>query len=342
MDFQLNEDQEALRAGVRVWCEDRFRFEKLAEVVQQPLAREWWRELAELGVFALRAPESAGGVGLGMAEAAVAFVELGRRLVPGPLLWNLLAAELIPGAASGEVIVGGLDQPQPADRRRPSATPAQPTDAGAALIEYGDAIDVLLVLRDDGVQRIEAAGQLPGTLVAEPLDPLTPMLRVSELPEGTIIGDAALAARLRLEGTALTSALLLGIAESTLEYAVAYAKQREQFGRAIASFQAIKHFAADMYVRQELARAATLAAAVTIDDPAVGDVSRAVASARVVAGAAARENARKCIQIYGGMGFTWEMPPHYYLKRCMVLENTLGQSPSHCTTVAAHLAAPAS
>ena len=79
-----------------------------------------------------------------------------------------------------------------------------------------------------------------------------------------------------------------------------------------------------MYVKQEVARAAVYAAGCTVDDPEIGDPIRAVASARVVAGEAAVHNARKCVQIYGGMGFTWEMPPHYYLKRTWVLENAFG------------------
>ena len=116
-----------------------------------------------------------------------------------------------------------------------------------------------------------------------------------------------------------------------------YAKGREQFDRPIAGFQAIKHLAADMYVKQEVARAAVYAAGCTYDDPAIGDPVRAVASARVVSGEAAMHNSRKCVQIYGGMGFTWEMPPHYYLKRTWVLENAFGTGEDHSEVVADHI-----
>src|SRR5262249_34821349 len=192
---------------------------------------------------------------------------------------------------------------------------------------------------------------LAGEAVGMPLDPLTPLRHVRSLPPGPRLGGPELAARLRLEGAALAAAQLLGIAEATQELAVAYAKQREQFGRTIGGFQSIKHMLADMFVRQEMARAAVYAARATLDDPgreapgppnphagreapgppnhhagreapgppnlqtAVGDVARAVASAKVVAGEAAMRNARACIQVHGGMGYTWEMPPHYYLKR---------------------------
>ena len=143
-----------------------------------------------------------------------------------------------------------------------------------------------------------------------------------------------LARQIQLEGAALVAAQMLGIAESTLELATEYAKRREQFGRPIGSFQAIKHMLADMFVRQEAARAAVYAAGATLDDPVVGDVARAVASAKIVAGEAAMKNARACIQVHGGMGYTWEIPAHYYLKRAWVGENAFGDADEHADRVA--------
>jgi len=319
MDFRLTDDQQALQSGLRAFCDDRYAFDRSAELEKAPLERARWRELAEMGVFSLRLPESEGGVGLGLAEAVLAFAELGRRVVPGPLLWSHLLAGLVPGAASGEVIVGGLD------RWHATNEPL--------LVEHAEALDALVVLAQDGLHRVDAR-KLAGAKVETPLDPLTPLLHVRELPAWQRIGGPADAARVRLEGTLLTAALQLGIAEMTTELAVEYAKRREQFDRPIASFQAIKHLAADMHVRQEMARAAVYAAGATCDDPSVGDVARAVASARVVAGEAAMKNARACIQIHGGMGYTWEMPPHYYLKRAFVLESSFGSGEEHAEAVA--------
>ncbi len=319
MDFQLTEDQQALQSGIRSFCDDRYAFENIVALEKAPLERERHRELAEMGVFSLRLPEAQGGVGLGMAEAVLVFAELGRRVVPGPLLWSHLSAGLVPGAATGETIVSGLD------RTHASNAPL--------LVEYAGEIDALLVLANDGVHRIDAR-QLRAERIEMPLDPLTPLSHVRELPQGERIAGPEQAAQLRLEGTLLASALCLGIAEMTAELAVDYAKKREQFDRPIASFQAIKHFAADMHVRQEMARAVVYAAGATFDDPSVGDVARAVASARVVTFEAAMKNARMCIQIYGGMGYTWEMPPHYYLKRAFVLENTFGSGDEACETIA--------
>ena len=319
MDFQLTEDQHALQSGIRAFCDDRYAFENIVALEKAPLDRERHRELAEMGVFSLRLPEAEGGVGLGMAEAVLVFAELGRRVVPGPLLWSHLCAGLMPGAATGETIASGLD------RMRASNAPL--------LVEYADGLDALVVLAKDGVHRIDAR-QLRAARIETPLDPLTPLSHVRELPPGERIAGPEQAAQLRLEGTLLASALCLGIAEMTAELAVDYAKKREQFDRPIASFQAIKHFAADMHVRQEMARAVVYAAGATFDDPSVGDVVRAIASARVVAFEAAMKNARMCVQIYGGMGYTWEMPPHYYLKRAFVLENAFGSGEEACETIA--------
>ena len=94
-----------------------------------------------------------------------------------------------------------------------------------------------------------------------------------------------------------------------------------------------------MFVRQEVARAAVYAAGATLDDPGVGDLERAVSSAKINAGEGAIRNARSCIQIYGGMGFTWEMPPHYYWKRAWVLANVFGTSEEHEERVAERVAA---
>jgi alkylation response protein AidB-like acyl-CoA dehydrogenase len=133
--------------------------------------------------------------------------------------------------------------------------------------------------------------------------------------------------------------MLLGIAEATQELATEYARRREQFGRPIGAFQAVKHLCADMFVRQELARAAVWAAGATLDLPEVGNPERAVAAAKLLAGEAAARNARACLQVHGGMGFTWELPVHYYLKRAAVLESLFGTGEEHALRIAAGLAA---
>jgi alkylation response protein AidB-like acyl-CoA dehydrogenase len=320
VNFRLSEDQQALRATIRDFCDGRVGIDALRELEgERSVDPALWRELAEMGVFGLRQPESRGGVGLGMADAVVVFAELGRRLVPGPLVWTHLAAGLVEGAGSGDAVVGGLDATDGA--------------SGPWLVEHWEHLDALLVLRPDGVERLDPK-RLAAKPAGAPLDPHTPLCLLESLPRGERLGDASLAQQLRLEGAALVAAQMLGIAESTLELAAEYAKRREQFGRPIGSFQSIKHMLADMFVRQEVARAAVYAAGATLDDPLAGDPVRAVASAKIVAGGAARENARACIQIHGGMGYTWEIPAHYYLKRAWVGENLFGGADEHADRVA--------
>lgn len=318
MDFQLSEDQKALRDGLRSFCEGRVPLDKLPELEKQGgIDRSLWSDLAEMGVFSLRLPEDEGGVGLGSADAVLVFCELGRRLVPGPAVWSHLAAPLVPGAASGERMVGGVE--------------IEP-GGGPILVEQLDGIDELLVVRPEGIFRVDAR-RLEGRPL-NPTDPLTPVHEVRALPEGEQVGGPSDATRLRLEGAALVAGQQLGVAEATLELANAYAKGREQFGQPIGSFQAVKHLLADMFVRQEVARAAAYAAGATLDDPAVGDVQRAVSTAKLTAGEAAMKNARTCIQVHGGMGYTWEVPAHYYLKRAWLFDALFGSTEDHAETMA--------
>jgi alkylation response protein AidB-like acyl-CoA dehydrogenase len=327
MDFRVTEDQQALQEGIRTFCVGRVSIDQIRELeTTGGFDAELWKELAEMGIFGLRLPESEGGVGLGYAEAVLVFEELGRALVPGPVVWTHLAAGIIDGAADGSTVVGGLDLCDGA--------------SGPHLVEHLDHLDVLLVLRADGVARIDP-NSLGGKPVETPLDPLTPVHAVTVIPEGETIADAATSERLRLEGAALAAAALLGIAEQSQVLATAYAKEREQFNRVIGSFQAVKHILADCVVRQESARAAVYAAGATLDDPGVGDVERAVRGAKLVAGEAAWKNSRASIQVHGGMGYTWEIAAHYFLKRAWVLESVFGSVEEHADALAEKVASAA-
>jgi alkylation response protein AidB-like acyl-CoA dehydrogenase len=325
VSFRATEEQRELGAGVRAYCESRLALEQVRALEGRGFDRALWRELAEMGVFRLRVAEARGGMGLGVAEAVLVFQELGRALAPGPLAWSHLAADLVPGAADGDAVVGGLD--------------LGGTVAGALLVEHLDSLDALLVLRPEGVERID-----PRALDADPvessLDPLTPVHHVRSVPAGERVASAEVARALREIGAALTAAEMLGIAEATHDLAVAYAKEREQFGRPIGSFQAIKHMLADSFVRREVARASVYAAAATLDHPEVGEVARAVAGAKINAGDAAMKNARTCIQVHGGMGYTWEVPAHYYLKRVWVLEHRFGTVTEHADALGEALLPP--
>jgi alkylation response protein AidB-like acyl-CoA dehydrogenase len=312
MDFTLSSDQQALREGVREFCNKRYGEDALRGFTAADASL--WRDLGDLGVFGLTVPEADGGAGLGMAEAVLAFEELGRALVPGPLVASYLAAGVVEGTLEGAAAVGLVDE---------SSDPL--------LVEHPDLIASLVVIGADGVHRIDAASVIT-ELVASPMDPLTPVARVvGELPKGNSAGEVD---DWRLRGALVTSAYQLGIAHAVTDRSVAYAKEREQFGRTIGSFQAIKHILADMFVRAELARAAVYAAGVTVDDPEVGDPARAVATAKLLADEAALLNTKAAIQVHGGMGFTWEVPLHLFLKRAWVLSTTFGTADEHALALA--------
>lgn len=291
MNFDLGPDELALRDGIREVCTRRFPIER----VREGFDRSGWRDLGEAGVFSLRLAESDGGVGLGMTEAAIVFQELGRFLVPGPLVATHIAAGLVDGAATGERVVTLID--------------------GSEYVAFAAECDAAVVLTD-GLSTID--GPLDGE-DRTPLDPLTPVRRITSVSGASVDADASM---LRRDATVLTAALSAGIASRTVELAVSYAQEREQFGKPIGSFQAVKHICADMLVRAEVARAAVDAAAVMIDEDA--DVSSAVATAKLLASEAAIANAKACIQVHGGMGFTWEVDAHLYLKRAAVLATLHG------------------
>ncbi|WP_415949986.1 acyl-CoA dehydrogenase family protein [Streptomyces sp. KLOTTS4A1] len=295
MHFQLTEDQQALRSGMRELLAGRFDREALRAAVDTAagapgaLDRGLWRELGEAGFFALRLPEDEGGVGLGLPEAVLLFEEAGRALLPGPLIATHLAAGLVPGAAAGKVVV---------------------TQADGPLIEWYEAADAVAG---------EALADGAGTPVRS-VDPLTPLHRLTEPAPttGPLVG-------------LLTAAEQLGSAARTTEMAVAHAREREQFGAAIGSFQAVKHLCAQMLARTELARSAVYAAAVTED---LADI----AGAKLLADEAAVRCARDCLQVHGGMGFTWEADVHLHLKRAWVRRERWVSQTGLTELLAEHLA----
>ncbi len=320
MNFDLNDEERALQQGIRDVCKRVFPMERVRALESEPggLDKVLWRELGDAGVFNLRLPEPQ-GVGLGMTQAVLVYEELGRAIVPGPLISSHLAAGVVDGAASGERIVGMVER---------SRTPV--------IVGHLPALDILLVVDADGLWEVDAK-EVTGRPVPRPLDPLTPMFLVDDLPRGEQKAGPDAAIRWRLEGAALVSAMQVGIASAVLEQAVAYAKERKQFGRVIGSFQAVKHICADMLVRSEVARNAVYAAGVMLDDPSAGNAERAVAGARVLAAETAVANGKANIQVHGGMGYTWEVDAHLFLKRAVLFATRFGETDSWVEQVAATL-----
>jgi alkylation response protein AidB-like acyl-CoA dehydrogenase len=263
------------------------------ERVRAGFDRALFDDLAAAGVFSLR------NDGFSWSDCVVVFEQLGRACVPGPLVPSLLYGS---GAPVGVLLDGWVEHLRELD---------------------------LVVIPEAGVSR---AADLVGEPAPWPLDPCTPITRVESVP----VVDAADIdwTEWSRAGAVLTSAMQLGLADRLTELAVSYAKERQQFDRPIAAFQAIKHLCADMLVRTEVARAAVYAAGAHLDAAdAIPDVDRAVAGAKLLAGEAAITNGKSATQVHGGMGFTWEVDVHLYLKRAWVLDTHFGSSDSHADFV---------
>lgn len=272
-----------------------------------------WRAVAELGLLGIALPETSGGIGLGSAEEVLLFREAGRFLVSPCAIASAIAATMAAGrgdrALCGRLVSG---------------------DARAALaIPNGD--DVLLV-DSEGCDFVVLATRSPLLLernqcgAGSVLDALDGSVSLIEAP----LADAARrraaeagdgdATGLRL--TLLTSAYLCGLASAACATAVAYANQREQFGRPIGSFQAIAHICADMAVQSEAAWKQTLMAALVVQEQAPEPEFHAAAAYRLAARAALKA-ARDGIQVHGGVGFTQEYTPHLYLKRAHLMQRVM-------------------
>jgi len=302
MDLDLSVDQVALRDGISSLLDARFDTAR----IRAGFDRAMFDELAAAGVFSLRAD------GFSWADCVIVFEQLGRSCVPGPLVASLLV---------GEGRIADLVE-------RP--------DGGVVWVEHLGVLDELFVLGEHALLRVDPH-ELAVSPSTWPLDPLTPVTRVDELPTGHEV--AVDVGELRRAGAVLTAALQLGLADRCTALAVAYAKERVQFDRPIGGFQAIKHLCADMLVRTEVARAAVYAVGAHLDEPDQPGLDRAVSGAKVLAGDGAITNGKAAMQVFGGMGFTWEIDVHLYLKRAWVLDTHFGSGDGHCDAVATALAA---
>lgn len=281
--------------------------------------RELWSRIAGAGVFALAVPEAYEGVGPLPVEVALAFVELGRRAVPGPLVETV----------AGAVLVAALDEPVLGERLLPGvASGALPVSlhvpgAGPYALDP-DAADHLLVVDDDGDQGAVlrlAAGHGPVRASGDPVRRLAvPGAGGEVVAAGPAV--AAAARRATCWARLATAAQALGVGLALLARTVEYVGQRSQFGAPIGSFQAVKHRLADTLIALEFARPLVHGAALTL---AAADV----AAAKTAAGEAAYAAARTALQLHGAVGYTDELDLSLWLRKARPLRDAWG-TPSQC------------
>jgi alkylation response protein AidB-like acyl-CoA dehydrogenase len=320
---------------------------------KEDLDQSIWRGMAEAGWLGLSLPEAMGGSGLGLREQAVLSEALGRELITEPLAQlavfagmlvaafpdNAEAQRLGQGIADGSLIVSPLWQGR--DAGRASAVIRR---SGNALLLSGDyhfvsapssATEFLVVAgSDEGLALASIDAKSEGISVS--LRPSVDGSRIGSITLSgvEISGDRVLATRSSVEG-ALARAIgvtrlalaaeLAGIASRALEITVGYTRNRVQFGKPIASFQAVQHRLVDMWGDAEFACAAVVNAAETAVTGNVKDATLATLAAKARAGDSAVSVARRSVHLHGAMGFTDECDIGLYLKRAISLNATLGQ-----------------
>jgi len=344
-------EQEALRDSVRRWSQRHAPLGAARAALEnvQPGKPEYWPALALQGLLGLHIDESYGGGGAGLTELAVVLEELGRSLVSGSVLTTMLAAEviqrwgrptltkdLLPRIVAGEVAIAVGWQSAGLRLTGDGVSGWRVRGEHPAVLGANGADYVLMPASADAgeVWVLVKAGDASVT-GRVPLDWTRPVSAVvvdtTVADDHVLLGDADVP---RLLAVTLLAAEAAGVAGWCLETASEHARVRHQFGRPIGSFQAVKHRCADMLVAVEQARAAAWDAAVAAADPEQLRVAAAIAGA--IAPQAAVTCAKDCIQLLGGIGFTWEHDAHMFLRRATATRQLLGRTDAWRTRVAEH------
>ncbi len=346
MPIAINPEHKDLADSVRSLVARMVPSELLHQAMESPIATPppYWRAAADQGLQGVHLAESVGGQGFGMLELAVVLAEFGRGAVPGPFVPSAIASALIAAhdpdsELLGELASGAVIAAYALDGTNSSLTA---TRQGDAMVVAGEARSVLaaaqaslLVLpvsADTGTVWVALdAGQLDVEQVVS-VDPLRPVAHVRagavQVGESRVLGNLSSDAAQAIVST-LLSAEAIGVACWATETASAYAKIREQFGRPIGQFQAIKHKCAEMMARTERATAAVWDAARAIDEGIEKPLSAAqfaAAVAATLAPAAAQSCVQDCIQVHGGIGFTWENDTNVYYRRAVGLAAAFGRA----------------
>jgi alkylation response protein AidB-like acyl-CoA dehydrogenase len=318
MDFDLSDDQVALRDGARELLDGLASPGRVRAHTGTDAAYDaaLWTAMADQGWLGIEVAEDRGGVGLGTVEVAVLCEELGRHVAPAPFVSTVLAIDAF--AAAGE--------DRWVDRLMAGEALACVAWDPAAPVPYAPSADVAVVIGADGVYAMELAERPP----RQPAMDLTRELGwlAFDLTRARSLGGADARARLLDRGATFTAADLLGSAARALEMAVEHAKDRVQFDRPIGSFQAVKHRCADMLVDVEGMRSTVYWAAWCIG-AADGEAHVAASTAKTWCSDASKRVMSSALQVHGGIGFTWEHDLHFFMKRAQLDQLTFGDAAFH-------------
>lgn len=364
MQFSFTEEQAQIRESVETACAalcDRNALFKSIENQGGFHSKGWQTLCAELGLGLTAIPEDRDGLGLGTIELASVMEKMGRTLMPTPFFTSIVLSatalilgerdpvfdEILADIGTGEKIASfvflnshGKNSAE-ANSAQYSASIGISGDLGFA--EYGHIADYLIVLANDENRApclIVIDAKADGVTVTPrlALDMTRPLSDVS-LTNVAILGGKPLCTSAKLIdkvfhlGRICLASEQLGASEAILEKTQKFVLERQQFGRQIGSFQAIKHRLADMMVLNEAAKSAAWYAACSADE-SPEELPVAAATAMVVTTRALKRNAKNMIQLHGGMGFTWECDAHLFLKRAEYSSRIMGAETVHRETLA--------
>jgi alkylation response protein AidB-like acyl-CoA dehydrogenase len=330
MDFTFTEDQLLFHDSVRDFLVNEVTPERIRTAWESDSGRDdaLWQQLAELGLTGMTVPEEHGGLGMNELDFILLAQECGYVALPEPLVHTVLvavpmlreiggelAAKWLPKVAAGEAkVLVGLEQ--------------------NLLVEDAHVADLLLLQRGSDI--IAATAEQATLRHNDSVDPSRKLYAVEPAAEASVVvtGDqaTALVESALNRGALGCAAQALGLAQRMIDMSVQYTSERQQFGVAIGTFQAVKHHMANVAVRLEYARAPVHRAAYNI---AHGQeiATLAVSHAKLVACEAANLAAKNSIQVHGAMGYTWEVDLHIFMKKAWALANTWGDAGFHKTRV---------
>jgi acyl-CoA dehydrogenase len=347
MNFQFSDEAEALREQARRFLEDKSPKSKARAIMETGVSHDaaLWQEIVDLGWTALRIPEEHGGLGLSALELCVLAEELGRALAPVPFTSSVLLAtealllcgtdtqkakwlpKLADGSAIGAVALAE-GTAVPGGRSKLAISGGTASGKKAPVADAASA-DFFILSGNDGLYLVEKAESGVGV---EAVDTIDLVRRSSRLTLNATPVEPMLGGREALQKFLQSSAILLafeglGGADAAMEMAVTYSKDRVAFGRKIGGYQAVKHRAADMYIKNQLARSHAYygAWALLTDAP---ELPLAAAGARIAVLDAYQFAAEENVQLHGGIGFTWESDCQFFYRRARTLALSLG-SKSH-------------
>jgi len=361
MYFDLTDEQQAIKSTAREFLASRYKSERIRELAasERGFDDAGWREMAELGWPGLALPEEWGGQGLGIVDLAVLFEEMGYALAPSPLLSNTVAglvlatvgddaqrerwlAPLASGEKRGTIAlfeagtsatIGefGMEARQDGE--------GVVLDGEKVLVMDAESADFLVVATADGRRHLVERDAAGVSVSPEKSIDLTRRLYsvrfegVRVAPEATLAGGQEDYLPVLWRACTAIAAESTGIAQRTLEMAVSYAKDRQQFGRPIGAYQAVSHRCAQMLLETENARSAVYGAAWAADaEPE--SLPLAASMAKAYASDAGWRVPDASIQVHGGIGFTWEHDLHFFLKRGKANAATFGAASWHRERVA--------